>query len=66
MAGQSNQATAGCECGEVHRRIVELWGAGRLAEAVTLIAPDAIDHRGGTSGDHTWPNAWQRQVGAHA
>jgi len=44
---------------EVHRRIVELWGAGQQAEALTLIADDVVDHRGGTSGDHIGAAAWK-------
>lgn len=64
MPGQADQAASAAE---VHRRIVELWGAGRLAEAVTLVAPDAIDHRGGTSGDHVgraaWKDKWEHMHG---
>jgi predicted ester cyclase len=59
MSGQADQSMVTASAAEVHRRIVELWGAGRLAEALTLIAHDAIDHRGGTSGDHIGPTAWQ-------
>jgi predicted ester cyclase len=66
MPEQADQATVAAVAiaagaAEVHRRIVELWGAGRLAEAMTLIAPDAIDHRGGTSGDHIGAAAWQEK-----
>jgi predicted ester cyclase len=43
---------------QVHRRIVELVGAGRRAEAMALIAPDVVDHRGGSSGDHRGLAAW--------
>jgi predicted ester cyclase len=47
------------QASEVHRSIVELWGAGRLAEALMLVAPDAVDHRGGVQGDHVGRAAWQ-------
>jgi len=43
---------------EVHRRIIELFNAGHHAEALTLIDPHAIDHRGGASGDHEGVDAW--------
>lgn len=49
---------------EVHRRLVDAWPdilAGRLDEALTLIAPDVIDHRGGTSGDHVGRDAWRQK-----
>jgi predicted ester cyclase len=67
MPGQADGAESSASAAEVHRRIVELWGAGRAAEAVTLIAPDAIDHRGGGSGDHIGPAArsdkWEQMHG---
>jgi ketosteroid isomerase-like protein len=47
---------------EVHRRLVDAWPdilAGDLAEPLTLIAPDVVDHRGGSSGDHTGRDAWR-------
>ncbi|MDN3359323.1 nuclear transport factor 2 family protein [Actinomadura sp. DC4] len=49
---------------EVHRRVVELYEevlAGRMEEALALIAPDVIDHRGGSSGDHHGVDAWRRK-----
>jgi ketosteroid isomerase-like protein len=49
---------------EVHRRLVDAWPdilAGRLEEALTLIAPDVVDHRGGSSGDHLGRDAWRRK-----
>jgi ketosteroid isomerase-like protein len=45
--------------GEVHRRNVELFGLGRREEALLLIAPDVIDHRGGTVGDRHGRDAWR-------
>jgi hypothetical protein len=49
---------------EVHLRVVELGGAGRLPEALVFIDPDVIDHRGGISGDHVglaaWKEKWER------
>lgn len=59
MPVQASEGKPAASAAEVHRRIVELWGAGQQAEALTLIAPDAIDHRGGTSGDHIGPAAWK-------
>jgi ketosteroid isomerase-like protein len=50
--------------GEVHRRVVALYGevlAGRLDEALALIDPDVVDHRGGSSGDHRGIDAWRRK-----
>jgi predicted ester cyclase len=35
--------------------------AGNLDEALTLIAPDVIDHRGGADGDHIGRDAWQEK-----
>ncbi|MFI7638717.1 ester cyclase [Nonomuraea sp. NPDC049400] len=50
--------------GEVHRRIIELYEAGRMDEGLALIDPDVIDHRGGTDGDHhglaAWKDKWER------
>ncbi|MGP4098941.1 ester cyclase [Nonomuraea sp. KM90] len=52
---------------EVHQRILELYPealAGRMDEALALIDPDVIDHRGGTDGDHhglaAWREKWER------
>lgn len=44
---------------EVHRRVIELFGKGERAEALTLIDPHAVDHRGGASGDHEGVAAWR-------
>src|ERR1700743_3665108 len=52
MPGQADQATGAAEG---YPRLVALW----LAEAVALVAPDAVDHRGGASGDHVGAAAWQ-------
>ncbi|MGH3400178.1 MAG: ester cyclase [Streptosporangiaceae bacterium] len=54
MPGQGQQSAAA-----VHWRIVELSGAGRQAEALALIDPDAVDHRGGTLGDRIGAAAWK-------
>jgi predicted ester cyclase len=43
----------------VHTRMVELVTAGRRTEALALVHPDVIDHRGGTSGDHVGFAAWK-------
>ncbi len=48
---------------EVHRRLVEAYGdvlAGRLDEALELIDPDVVDHRGGIFGDYHGREAWRR------
>ncbi|MFI7275412.1 ester cyclase [Streptomyces sp. NPDC049879] len=50
--------------GEVHRRVVESYGevlAGRLDDALALIDPEVLDHRGGTQGDHHGRAAWRRK-----
>jgi len=49
---------------EVHRRVVEMYEevlAGRMEEALALIDPDVIDHRGGSSGDHHGIDAWRKK-----
>lgn len=61
MSRQTGDAKPAVSAAEVHRRIIELWGAGRQAEALTLVAPGAIDHRGGTSGDHRGRAAWKEK-----
>ncbi|MEV0824155.1 ester cyclase [Nonomuraea rubra] len=56
--------------GEVHRRIVELYpqvlATGRMDEALALVDPEVIDHRGGTDGDHhgleAWREKWERAM----
>lgn len=47
------------EAAEVHRHIIELSDAGRHEEALALLDPDVVDHRGGISGDHTGVDAWR-------
>jgi ketosteroid isomerase-like protein len=50
--------------GEIHRRTVESYPeilAGRLDDVLALIDPDAVDHRGGTMGDHHGRAAWRRK-----
>jgi predicted ester cyclase len=59
MPGQADQARPDASAAEVHRRLVELIGAGRPEEALALIDPDVIDHRGGASGDHRGLAAWE-------
>ncbi|MEV0234517.1 ester cyclase [Nonomuraea sp. NPDC050786] len=50
--------------GDVHRRIIELYQAGRWEEGLAFIDPEVIDHRGGTDGDHhglaAWKDKWER------
>jgi predicted ester cyclase len=60
VPGQANDARP-ASAAQVHRRIVELTGAGRWAEALALIDPDVLDHRGGTSGDHRGLAAWKEK-----
>ena len=45
----------------VHRRIIELFNAGRRADALDLIDTHAVDHRGGSSGDHVGVVAWRHK-----
>jgi predicted ester cyclase len=63
MSERASEADPVVSAAEVHRRIIELWGAGRQSEALILVAPDAVDHRGGALGDHVgraaWQNKWQ-------
>lgn len=61
MSGQTKDATPVASPAEVHRRIVELHGAGRHEEALALIDPDAIDHRGGARGDRQGVAAWREK-----
>ena len=56
MSEQSEDADSAAE---VHRRIVELASAGRREEALALIDPDVVDHRGGVSGSHRGLAAWK-------
>ncbi|MFJ2832724.1 ester cyclase [Streptomyces sp. NPDC087263] len=50
--------------GEIHRRIVESYAQvleGRLEDALTLVGPEVVDHRGGTEGDHRGRDAWRQK-----
>ncbi|MGW7544709.1 ester cyclase [Streptomyces sp. NPDC054770] len=50
--------------GEIHQRVVESYGQileGRLDEALELIDPEVVDHRGGTQGDHRGRDAWRQK-----
>jgi predicted ester cyclase len=54
--------TAPAGPGGIHRRIVESYAQvlhGRLDDALALIDPQVIDHRGGTQGDHRGLDAWR-------
>ena len=44
---------------QIHLRVVELFLAGRQAEALTFIDPDVVDHRGGAQGDCVGLAAWK-------
>lgn len=49
---------------EIHRRIVESYAQileGRLEDALELIDPEVVDHRGGTQGDHRGRDAWRQK-----
>ena len=59
MPEEEDEISPVISAAEVHQRVVELVGAGRRREALTLIDPDVIDHRGGTSGDHCGLAAWE-------
>ncbi|WP_043840458.1 ester cyclase [Amycolatopsis taiwanensis] len=61
MLEQTKAATSVAGAAEVHRRVVELFSAGRREEALALIDPDVVDHRGGTSGDHKGVAAWKQK-----
>jgi ketosteroid isomerase-like protein len=56
--------TAHPEPGETHRRVVESYAQvleGRLDDALKLIDPEVLDHRGGTQGDHRGREAWRHK-----
>jgi len=59
MLEQTGEGTHAASAAAVHRRIVELYGVGREAEALALIDPDVVDHRGGVLGDHQGIAAWR-------
>lgn len=48
----------------VHRLLLEKYGdvlEGRLDDALQLIDPDVVDHRGGSAGDHHGIDAWRKK-----
>ncbi|POM25796.1 SnoaL-like polyketide cyclase [Actinomadura rubteroloni] len=56
--------TTGLGPGEIHRRSVESYAQvleGRLEDALKLIDPEVVDHRGGTQGDHRGRDAWRQK-----
>jgi ketosteroid isomerase-like protein len=60
----TKERNATMDAGEVHRRIVEQWDAvlaGRMDDALALLDPDVIDHRGGSEGDHIGVDAWREK-----
>ena len=61
MSELTNAAATVASAAEVHWRIVELFSAGRREEALALLDPDVIDHRGGASGDHKGVAAWKQK-----
>jgi ketosteroid isomerase-like protein len=61
---QGAPATAHSGAGEIHRRVVESYPQileGALEDALELIDPEVVDHRGGTQGDHRGRDAWRRK-----
>ncbi|MDH6708791.1 ketosteroid isomerase-like protein [Kitasatospora sp. MAA19] len=61
---QGTEDTAHAGPGEVHRRIVESYAQileGRLEDALTLVDPEVVDHRGGMEGDHRGRDAWRQK-----
>jgi ketosteroid isomerase-like protein len=46
---------------EVHRKIIEFANAGRLDDAILLIATDAVDHVGGQTGDQKGRDLWRQK-----
>ncbi|GAB2781022.1 ester cyclase [Amycolatopsis magusensis] len=60
----SQEDTAHPGPGEIHRRCVESYAQvleGRLEDALKLIDPEVVDHRGGTQGDHRGREAWRQK-----
>ncbi|MGV9678604.1 ester cyclase [Nocardia sp. NPDC003482] len=50
--------------GEIHRRCSESYAQileGHLEDALKLIDPEIVDHRGGTQGDHHGRDAWRQK-----
>lgn len=61
---QAAEDTAHPGPGEIHRRVVESYGQileGQVDEALELIDPEVVDHRGGTQGDHRGRDAWRQK-----
>jgi predicted ester cyclase len=58
---QGTEGTVHTGPGEVHRRIVERFLDGQFEDALALVDPEVIDHRGGTEGDHRGRNAWRQK-----
>ncbi|MEV0635323.1 ester cyclase [Streptomyces sp. NPDC050619] len=61
---QGTEDTAHAGPGEIHRRTVESYAQileGRLEDALTLVDPEVVDHRGGTEGDHRGRDAWRQK-----
>ena len=51
---------------QVHGKIVALYQTGRFDEALELIDPDVVDHRGGRQGTHRGIDAWRAKWAAMA
>ncbi|MFF0494120.1 ester cyclase [Nocardia sp. NPDC004068] len=50
--------------GEIHRQCSESYAQileGHLEDALKLIDPEVVDHRGGTQGDHHGRDAWRQK-----
>lgn len=66
MAAQVGSATETVADGpaEIHRRLVAHFDdilASRFDDALSLIDPDVVDHRGGLEGDHLGLDAWRQK-----
>lgn len=66
VEGRAEDAGEGAKLGaaEVHRRLVGAYGdilAGTFEEALALIDPGVVDHRGGAEGDHVGVGAWREK-----
>lgn len=61
MNTPTNTSATDTEAARVHRSLVELTQAGHEDEALTLIADDVIDHRGGALGDVHGLTAWREK-----
>ncbi|MFE4630344.1 ester cyclase [Streptomyces mirabilis] len=61
---QGAEDTAHPGPGEIHRRVVESYAQileGQLEDALELIDPEVVDHRGGSQGDHRGRDAWRQK-----